>query len=85
MLDLEGGNRYVMTRTKNLAPLVDLERAQVTSTIDGTQLQLANTGDVAAIGIIVEGAVSDNVLDLLPGESRTIEVEGETRVEGWNV
>jgi Ig-fold domain len=31
---------------------------------------------------------SDNVIDLLPGEARTIELEGpagELRVEGWNV
>jgi hypothetical protein len=37
---------------------------------------------------VVEAVVcSDNVLDLLPGEERTIEVEGDgpVRVEGWNV
>ena len=31
---------------------------------------------------------SDNVLDLLPGESREVELSGpvgELRVEGWNV
>jgi hypothetical protein len=49
------------------------------------------------VGIVVEDArpydaegwvtFSDNVLDLLPGESREIEVSGPAgalRVEGWN-
>jgi hypothetical protein len=47
-------NRYVMTRTENLAPLLDLPRATL-QLRDGT---VRNVGAVAAIG--VEG--------LLPGE-----------------
>jgi beta-mannosidase len=59
---------------------------------------LRNIGDVAAIGIVLEDArpydapgwvlFSDNVLDLLPGESCEIEIEGPVGaliVEGWNV
>jgi beta-mannosidase len=85
LLDLDGRNRYVMTRTENLAPLLDLPAARVEMTRDSGQLELRNRSDVAAIGIVVERAVSDNVLDLLPGESRVIEVEGEPVVGGWNV
>jgi beta-mannosidase len=102
LLDL-GRNRYVMTRTENLAPLLDLPPAEVAVTPShrlirgaGGVLRLRNVGDVAAIGIVIEDAgpydapdwvvLSDNVIDLLPGEERTIEVEGgELRVEGWNV
>jgi hypothetical protein len=60
-------------------------------------VRLRNADDVAALGIVLEDArpydadgwivFSDNVLDLLPGEERTIEIdgEGEIRIEGWNV
>ena len=61
------------------------------------RLLLANEGEVAAIGVVLEDArpydapgwelFSDNVLDLLPGEVREIEVAGPLRelvVEGWN-
>jgi beta-mannosidase len=83
VLDLAGRNRYVMTRTADLAPLLELEPARVELGRDGT---LRNTGAVAALGIVVEADdVSDNVIDLLPGESRTLEVVGDARVEGWNV
>jgi beta-mannosidase len=102
LLDL-GANRYVMTRTENLAPLLDLPAADVAVTPShrllrgaGGVLRLKNVGDVAAIGIVIEDTgpydvpdwivLSDNVIDLLPGEERTIEVEGrDLRVEGWNV
>ena len=93
VLDL-GANSYVMSRTESLAPLLDLPPAAVT--FDGRTLR--NEGDVAAIGIVLEDArpagepgwvlFSDNVIDLLPGEQRAIEVEGPAggvRVEGWNV
>jgi beta-mannosidase len=66
-------NRYVMSRTENLAPLLDLPRTTLTSA-DGV---LANTGDVCAIGVVTDG----DVYDLLPGESVTIE---GVRAEGWN-
>jgi beta-mannosidase len=92
LLDL-GENRYVMSRSDNLAPLLDLPRT--TLTFDGSVLR--NTGDVAAVGVVLEDArpyeesgwvlFDDNVLDLLPGEERAIQVEGpvgELRIEGWN-
>jgi beta-mannosidase len=71
LLDV-GGNRYVMTRAENLAPLLDLPP---------TELELAggvlrNVGGVAAIGV-----VADDVVDLLPGEERAVSVDG---AEGWN-
>ena len=98
ILDLaEGRNRYVMTRTENLAPLLDLPPAQIrVERASGTVL-LANVGSTAAIGVVLEDArpyddpgwvvFSDNVIDLLPGESVEVDVEGpvsELRVEGWN-
>jgi beta-mannosidase len=97
LLDL-GANRYVMTRTETLEPLLDLPTADVTvdRRASGT-VSLANTGAVAALGIVLEDArpfdepgwvvFSDNVIDLLPGETREIDLDGpirELRVEGWN-
>jgi beta-mannosidase len=72
LLDLES-NRYVMTRTENLAALLDLPRTTL-SLRDGV---LRNEGAVAAIGVVTDG----DVLDLLPGEERPIE---GARAEGWN-
>jgi beta-mannosidase len=72
LLDL-GENRYVMSRTEDLAPLLDLPAT--TLVLDGTLLR--NTGDVIAVGVVTDG----DVVDLLPGEAR--EIEGE-RAEGWN-
>ena len=90
-------NRYVMTRTENLAPLLDLPRATLALDARPEKLVLTNTSDVAAIGLVLEDArpydepgwvvFSDNVLDVLPGEEREIEVEGpvaQVRAEGWN-
>jgi beta-mannosidase len=72
LLDL-CANRYVMTRTENLAPLLDLP--ETTLELGGGVLR--NTGTVAAIGVVTDG----DVLDLLPGEA--VPVEG-VRAEGWN-
>jgi beta-mannosidase len=97
LLDL-GTNRYVMTRTENLAPLLDLPRAELTlGRTPSNRLLLGNAAAVAALGIVLEDArryeepgwvtFSDNVLDLLPGETREIQVGGpvgELRIEGWN-
>jgi beta-mannosidase len=82
LLDV-GGNRYVMSRTENLAPLLDLPQA--TLALDGGVLR--NSGDVAALGVILESddrraLFDDNVLDLLPGEERP--AGPATRAEGWN-
>ncbi len=87
LLDLEGRNRYVMTRTENLAPLLDLPAAQVGVERARNSLVLRHTAGPAAIGVVIETVVcSDSVLDLLPGEERTIEVDGDgpVRAEGWN-
>ena len=93
LLDLGPDSRYAMTRTDDLAPLLDLPRTELAFD-DGT---LRNTGAVAALGVVLEDArpsddpgwvtFSDNALDLLPGETREIEVAGPVgalRVEGWN-
>jgi beta-mannosidase len=79
-----GGNRYVMTRTENLAPLLDLprttlrlSRASNNLQLSSNKLLLANVGEVAAIGVVTDG----DVLELLPGEE--VAIEGE-RAEGWN-
>jgi beta-mannosidase len=73
LLDLDGRNRYVMTRTQNLEPLLDLPVS--TLSVDGSSIR--NTGEIAALGVIAER----DVLDLLPGESREA---GALREEGWN-
>jgi beta-mannosidase len=101
VLDLEGRNRYAMTRTENLAPLLDLPRADVNVELDDDgvhlHLHLHPSAQSAALGIVLEDArpydapgwvvFGDNLIDLLPGESRTIGVQGaaEILVEGWNV
>jgi beta-mannosidase len=88
VLDLGGANRYVMTRTENLAPLLDLPAARLEIVAGDGKLELRNLSDVAALGIVVENVVcSDNVLELFPGEGRTLEIDGDgpPRVEGWNV
>ena len=63
LLDVGGGaNRYVMTRTENLAPLLDLPRTTLRR--DGDAVR--NVGAVALIGVDV----------LLPGEARDGHAEG---------
>jgi beta-mannosidase len=97
LLDLGPQSRYVMTRTENLAPLLELPRAELELVADSNYRVFRNVSRVAALGIVLEDArpydapgwvtFSDNVLDLLPGEERRIELEGpvgELRVEGWN-
>lgn len=78
LLDLDGRNRYVMTTAETLAPLLDLPSAHI-ELVNGV---LRNFGSVAALGIVLEGDVEDNVLDLLPGEER--HVGAATAAEGWN-
>src|SRR5207237_3750801 len=55
LLDL-GTNRYVMTRTMDLAPLLDLPRAQLELAVDGGVLRLAHAGGPAALGVVLEDA-----------------------------
>jgi beta-mannosidase len=78
VLDLEGLNRYVMTTAGDLSPLLDLPHA----TIELRGEAVVNTGAVAALGVVLRGEVVDNVLDLLPGESRV--VGAPTGARGWN-
>ena len=74
LVDLEGANRYVMTKTATLAPLLDLPRARL-ELRDGV---VRNTGRVAAVGVL-----AGDVVDLLPGEEREAAVAGP--LAGWNV
>jgi beta-mannosidase len=74
LLDLDGRNRYVMTTTESLAPLLDLPPARV-ELADGV---LRHVEGPAAIGVL-----AGDVVDLLPGESRAVDYEGP--LEGWNV
>jgi beta-mannosidase len=74
LLDLDGRNRYVMTTTESLAPLLDLPPARV-ELADGV---LRHVDGPAAIGVL-----AGDVVDLLPGESRAVDFEGP--LEGWNV
>jgi beta-mannosidase len=78
VLDLDGRNRYVMTTHETLAPLLDLPPARLE--LEGGTVR--NVGDVAALGVVLEGDVDDNVLDLLPGEARV--VGAATGGAGWN-
>ena len=86
-----------MSRTEDLAPLLDLPRTQLELVRDEHKLVVRNSGSVAALGLVLEDArpaadpgwvrFSDNVLDLLPGEARELEVDGpvgELRAEAWN-
>lgn len=97
LLDLGPSSRYVMTRTADLAPLLDLPRAELDVVADSNYRVLRNTSATVALGIVLEDArrydepgwvrFSDNVFDVLPGEERRIEIEGpvgELRIEGWN-
>ena len=97
LLDL-GANRYAMTRTEDLAPLLELPRATIAvERTPRNKLLLGNVGPVAALGLVLEDerpydapgwvTFSDNVLDLLPGETRELELGGAVgalHVEGWN-
>jgi beta-mannosidase len=71
LLDV-GGNRYVMSRTENLVPLLDLPPTK----LELTGGVLRNAGPVAAVGI-----VAGDVIELLPGEERAVSVDS---AEGWN-
>ena len=84
-------NRYVMTRTADLAPLLDLPRAGSSSRsndaaaprpgVDRARGRARGCGGPAR-----DGSFSDNVLDLLPGEERESCSRAGRRaaVEGWN-
>jgi beta-mannosidase len=84
VLDLDGRNRYVMTTAATLAPLLTLPPARIE--LDGGTVR--NTGQVAALGVVLEGRpgdeLLDNVLDLLPGEAREVGAAEGMTAEGWN-
>jgi beta-mannosidase len=61
-------------------------------------VRLRHVAGPSALGVVLEDArpldapgwvvFDDNVVDLLPGETRELRVEGpvgELRIEGWNV
>ena len=80
-------NDYVHTTVENdRTSLHDLRRAQVTATASGKGVTLTNTGQVPAVMLrlnlkgddgeqILPVIYSDNYLHLMPGESRTIDIE----------
>ena len=80
-------NDYVQTLgVDNRKALHDLKRAQLNITTQGKSITLTNTGDVPAMMIrlnlkgddgeqILPVIYSDNYLHLMPGESRTIDIE----------
>jgi hypothetical protein len=88
-----------MSRTGDLAPLLDLPLAsvEVDFVAQSHKVRLRHVGGPAALGIGIEDArpydadgwvrLSDNVVDLLPGEERELDVDapGPLLVEGWNV
>jgi beta-mannosidase len=82
LLDLDGRNRYVMTTAATLEPLLDAPP----TTLELAGGRLRNTGDVTALGVVLEAPpgsyLDDNVIDLLPGESRA--VGAALGGEGWN-
>jgi beta-mannosidase len=87
MLDLDGRNRYVMTRTENLAPLLALPPARVELMPGIDLVEIRHVDGPAAIGIVLEETTfSDNVIDLLPGETRHVSAgPGSMSLQGWNV
>lgn len=97
-------NRYVLTTTTDLSALLDLPPAVVEVRVQPSgAVRLRHLSGPAAVGVVLAdgrppGApgwamFGDNVLDLLPGEDRTVGVEwpgtgGEDlllSVAGWNM
>jgi hypothetical protein len=80
-------NDYVNTTVEgDRTSLHDLRMAQVTAAVNGKTVTLTNTGQVPAVMLrlnlkgddgeqILPVIYSDNYLHLLPGESRTIDIE----------
>lgn len=98
----EAGNRYLMTRAADLGPLLDLPPAGLGLAPVPGGVRLCHRAGPAALGVVLEDArpyrapgwavFADNVLHLLPGESRTVPVEWRdapvagrrVSAEGWN-
>jgi len=82
-------NRYLLSRTADLAPLLDLPTAALDCTVepDGGrwQLHLTHTSGPAALGLVLTddrpyaargwAVFGDNLIDLLPGESTVVTVD----------
>jgi len=85
--DVVSMNDYVNTTVDNdRTSLHDMRRAQVTATANGKRITLTNGGHVPAVMLrlnlkgddgeqILPVLYSDNYLHLMPGESRTINIE----------
>ncbi|HET7829354.1 MAG TPA: hypothetical protein VFL03_07335, partial [Candidatus Limnocylindrales bacterium] len=105
---LLASNRYVLSGGDDLAPMFDLAAADVRvdalrRDADGWVVDLAHVGGPAALGLVIDddrpidepgwAEASDGWFDLLPGESRTVEVRWadappggrRLRLHGWNV
>ncbi|HET9614483.1 MAG TPA: glycoside hydrolase family 2 TIM barrel-domain containing protein, partial [Candidatus Limnocylindrales bacterium] len=100
-------NRYVIARGDDLSGLLDLPAARLDVAVEAAgdrwRLDVAHRDGPAAVGIVVHDdrpievpgwpELDDNALDLLPGETRTIEVRWmdaprdgrRLLVTGWNV
>ncbi len=84
-------NDYVQSTAGNdRRQLHDLRQAQVSTQVSGHQVTVTNTGDVPAVMLrlnlkgtdgeqILPVIYSDNYFNLMPGESRTIQVEWKTK------
>ena len=78
-------NRYIMSATADLAPLLDLHPARLEVGWEKDAVRLRHLGRPAALGVIVEdgrppggpgwAVFGDNVIDLLPGEACLLTVE----------
>jgi beta-mannosidase len=95
-------NRYLMSRTADLGPLLDLPPAVLGLCAVPGGVRLSHLGGPAALGLILAdvrpydapgwAVFGDNMLDLLPGESRTVPLawrgappDGRAvTAEGWN-
>jgi beta-mannosidase len=105
---LLASNRYVLGGGDDLAPLFDLAPADVRVDAlrrdgDTWHIELAHVGGPAALGLVVDddrpidlpgwAEASDGWFELLPGESRTLDVRWadapadgrRLRLHGWNV
>ena len=84
-------NDYVQSTAGNdRRQLHDLRQAQLSTQVSGHQVTVTNTGDVPAVMLrlnlkgtdgeqILPVIYSDNYFNLMPGESRTIQVEWKTK------
>jgi beta-mannosidase len=95
-------NRYLMSRTGDLGPLLDLPPAVISLRRAAGGIRLSHEDGPAALGVVLTdgrpydaagwAVFGDNMLDLLPGETRLVTVDwdaaqpaaGPVTAEGWN-